>query len=112
MSIRSSLIIGVVATTAALGVGSPAFAQAWSNGWGTGNSQPGYSTRMAGCMRGMRHGSCRLSHLAVGSTHSLAIIVGSPDSRAFGIHIAVQINPAPTARGTIGHNQMLKSDQL
>ena len=48
----------------------------------------------------------------VGSTHSLAIIVGSPDSRAFGIHIAVQINPAPTARGTIGHNQMLKSDQL
>ena len=112
MSIGSSLIIGVVAATAALGVGSPAFAQAWSTAGALVTHSPAISTRMAGCMRGTRHSSCWLSHLAVGSTHSLAIIVGSPDSRAFGIHIAVQINPAPTARGTIGHNQMLKSDQL
>ncbi|MFY9897072.1 MAG: hypothetical protein WAK67_04690 [Xanthobacteraceae bacterium] len=52
MSIRSSLIIGVVAATAALGVGSPAFAQAWSNGWGTGNSQPGYFDKDGGMHAG------------------------------------------------------------
>jgi hypothetical protein len=35
-----------------LGVGSPAFAQAWSNGWGTGNSQPGYFDKDGGMHSG------------------------------------------------------------
>jgi hypothetical protein len=53
MSIRSSLIIGVVAAAiAALGTGSSAFAQAWSNGWGTGNSQPGYFDKDGGMHAG------------------------------------------------------------
>jgi hypothetical protein len=80
MSIRSSLIIRVVAATAALGVGSPAFAQAWSNGWGTGNSQPGYFDKDGGMHAGNAPQQLQAVTPAVCSTHSLAIIVGSPDS--------------------------------
>jgi hypothetical protein len=107
MSIRSSLIIGVVAATA---VGSPAFAQAWSNGWGTGNSQPGYFDKDGG----MHSGNAPQQLQAVTPGRGLYAFaghnVGLPDSQAFGI-IAARTNPAPTARGGIGHNQMLKSDQ-
>jgi hypothetical protein len=98
MLIRSSFNksrLAVIAVLAVMSAATPALAQSFG--------YPGSRclTTLRATARG--HGDHGAHHsqlsLPAGCMHSLAIIVGSPDSQAFGIRIAAQINPAPNKSG-------------
>jgi hypothetical protein len=62
------------------GLGSPAFAQAFSASYGTGNSMPTYFDK-----DGALHLGLPPQRQQAGCMHSQAVVLGSPATRALGI---------------------------
>jgi hypothetical protein len=99
MSLRSKFI--VAAAVATLGLSSPAFAQAFSSNYGTGNEQSSYYDHTGALHAGI---PAQQNQFA-GHRSGLNAFASVPGAAA-----VASDSPAATGGGSIGYNRMLREE--
>jgi hypothetical protein len=99
MSFRSKFI--VAAAVATLGLSSPAFAQAFSGSYGTGNEQPSYYDHNGALHAGIPAKQTQFAAHRSGLNAFASVPGAAADTSD---------SPAATGGGSIGYNRMLREE--